>query len=146
MKTLHFNPFFPVNSISNVFEQILQHNGDLNGGYQQGYNMPPVNFKEGDDHFVIEMAVPGFEKSDIDIQMENEHLVISADIKSENEEKEGKWVRKEFNTHKFSRKFTLSKTADTEKINAEYKNGVLTLTIAKREEARVKPARLIQIQ
>ena len=91
------------------------------------------------------MAVPGFKKSDFKIGLENEKLSISAEIKVEEGEKEANFTRKEFSYESFKRTFILPETVDEGAINANYNNGILTVSIPKKEEAKPKPARTIEI-
>ncbi|MFO7842944.1 MAG: Hsp20/alpha crystallin family protein [Bacteroidales bacterium] len=105
---------------------------------------PPANIIESKFDFRIEMAVPGFEKSDFKIDLDKKMLTISLD-KNVDENTEEKCNYKEFNYNKFSRTFRLSDKIDTEKINALYKNGLLQVVLPKKEEAIEKPARQIKI-
>ena len=106
---------------------------------------PKVNIKESDEAYVLDMAVPGFKKSDFKIGLENEKLSISAEIKVEEGEKEANFTRKEFSYESFKRTFILPETVDEGAINANYNNGILTVSIPKKEEAKPKPARTIEI-
>lgn len=109
--------------------------------------MPSVNIKENDDRFEVEMAAPGLEKEDFNIELNNDELRISSEKKFENEEKDGdKFTRKEFSYQSFKRTFTLPTTADGEKISANYVNGVLRVSIPKKEEAKPKPPKQIAIK
>ncbi|TAE75183.1 MAG: Hsp20/alpha crystallin family protein [Bacteroidetes bacterium] len=108
---------------------------------------PAVNVKENSNQFLIEVVAPGFKKEDFQIQLENNLLTISAEIKTEGETKneDEKYTRKEFHLHNFKRSFNLPKSADTENINANYNNGILEISITKKEEAKPKPVREIAI-
>lgn len=109
--------------------------------------LPSVNIKENEDKFSVEMAVPGFSKSDFNIELNNNELTISSERKEENEQKEdGRYTRREFSYQSFRRSFTLPNTVDGEKISAQYKNGVLQVSIPKREEAKPKPPKQIAIK
>ncbi|WP_207496717.1 Hsp20/alpha crystallin family protein [Aridibaculum aurantiacum] len=109
--------------------------------------VPAVNVKETADTFEVEMAAPGMNKEDFKVELDNNILTISSEMKKEHEEKEGeKYTRKEFSYQSFQRSFTLSKdVVDSENIIAKYENGVLRLSIPKKEEVKQKPARLINI-
>ena len=91
------------------------------------------------------MAVPGFKKSDFMIDLENETLSVSAEIKNEQEETNDTYTRKEFGYASFKRTFLLPDTVQEDKIEATYAEGILSLSIPKREEAKPKPARKITI-
>jgi HSP20 family protein len=109
--------------------------------------LPSVNIKENQDAFTVELAAPGFEKGDFKIELNNNLLTISSEKKVENETKEGEYfTKREFSYQSFSRSFTLPNLADGEKIEANYEKGILTIVIPKKEEAKPKPARMIEIK
>jgi len=108
--------------------------------------LPSVNIKESSDEFEVELAAPGFVKSDFSIELNHDLLTISSEKKVENETREGQqFARREFSYQSFSRSFTLPNTADSEKIKAKYENGILRISIPKKDEAKPKPARQIAI-
>ena len=120
--------------------------GTTNNESKIGGNTPAVNVKETDDDFTVELAAPGLIKEDFNIELDNDLLIISSEKEVRNEsEEEGKYTRKEFNYMSFKRSFTLPETANTEKIEASYENGVLLILLPKKEEAKVQPKRLIEI-
>lgn len=109
--------------------------------------LPAVNIKENDNQFTVEVAVPGMEKEDFQIDLDNNILTISSEKKTENEETNDKYTRREYSYQSFKRSFTLPKNVvDSDKIAATYKNGELVIAIPKREEAKPKPARLIEVK
>lgn len=112
-----------------------------------GTTVPAVNVKETADSFEVEMAAPGMKKEDFKVELNNNVLTISSELKHENEEREAeRWTRKEFSYQTFQRSFQLSREAvDADSIQAKYENGVLQLVIPKREEVKQKPSRLINI-
>ena len=112
-----------------------------------GTTVPAVNIKETKETFEVELAAPGMKKDDFKIHLDGNLLTISSETDSQFEEQEGSnYSRKEFSYQSFQRSFTLPKdVVDSDKINAKYEGGVLNLTIPKREEAKQKPLRLIQI-
>lgn len=105
---------------------------------------PPANVIESKFDFRVEIAAPGFEKSDFKIDLNKNLLTISLD-KTVDENSEEKYNLKEFNFNSFNRSFRISAKIDTEKINAIYKNGLLQVILSKKEEAVEKPAREIKI-
>ena len=108
--------------------------------------IPSVNIKENPDAFIVEVAAPGFEKADFKIELNLNRLSISSEKKVENEAKEGEvFTKREFSYQSFTRSFTLPQTADGDRIEANYQNGILNVVIPKREEAKPKPARMIAI-
>lgn len=116
-----------------------------NTDFNKGSSSPKVNIKESVDAFILEMAVPGFKKSDFIIDLENETLSISTEIKTEESERKEDYTRKEFGYASFKRSFILPDTVEEDKIEANYTDGILSLNIPKREEAKPKPARKITI-
>lgn len=112
---------------------------------QTGMSMPSVNIIEGKEDFRIEVAVPGLDKKDFKIDLNNNVLVISSEKEVKNEQNDEKYMRKEFSYSSFQRSFTLPNSVDAEKINAAYKDGVLNVTIPKKEDAKEKPPRTIKI-
>ena len=107
--------------------------------------MPAVNIKEGKEDFTIELAAPGFDKKDFKIDLNNNVLEISSEKEVKNEESDEKMMRCEFQYASFKRYFTLPDSVETDKINANYKDGILSVTVPKKDEAKVKPVRQISI-
>ena len=105
------------------------------------------NVKEGEDGYEVDMAAPGLGKKDFKIELNHGILTISSEKKNENETKKGQqFTRREFSYQSFSRSFNLPHTVDSEKISAKYDNGILKVTIPKKEEAKPKPAKTIEIR
>lgn len=112
---------------------------------QTGLSIPAVNILEGKDDFKIEVAIPGLKKEDFKLKVENDVLTISSEKENQKEEKNGKFMRKEFCYSSFSRSFVLSDGVDPDKISASYKDGVLNVIIPKKESVKEKPVRQINI-
>lgn len=111
-----------------------------------GTSIPAVNIRETNDDFEVEMAAPGMTKKDFKIELDGTLLTISSEKENQREETEGKYNRREFSYQSFQRSFTLPKeVVDIDKIKAKYENGMLYLRIPKREEAKQKPPRVIDI-
>jgi HSP20 family protein len=111
-----------------------------------GNSMPAVNIRETPDAFVVEMAAPGMEKKDFKIELDGNQLTISSEKQEQWENEKETYNRKEFSYQSFYRTFHLPKeVVDADKIKAKYDNGILRLEVPKREEAKQKPARLIDI-
>lgn len=110
-------------------------------------NVPAVNIRETEDQFLVEVAAPGKSREDFNIELDNEILTISSEVKKENEEKEenGRFTRREFSYSNFKRAFSVPDTVNSEEISASYENGVLKINLPKREEAKVQPKRMIEI-
>ena len=96
---------------------------------------PSINIMEEKDRFIVEVASPGLNKSDFEIKIDNNHLIISAKKESKTEEEKENYSRREFNYTSFSRSFYLPETVDSEKIDAKYKDGILIITLNKKEES-----------
>lgn len=108
--------------------------------------LPSVNIKEDEDSFTLEMAAPGMKKDDFQIELDNDQLTIKSERQAEEEEKEERYTRKEFSYESFQRTFNLNnQVINQSEIKAEYTDGVLRLTLPKREEAKKQPSRLIEI-
>ncbi len=125
-------------------------NNDLNEWRRSNFSstnttVPKVNVKEDDDTFMIEMAAPGMKKEDFQVKLHNDLLTISSESKQEHEADEDKYTRREYAYRSFHRSFTLPHSADGEKIEAKYEDGVLKLSIPKKEEAKPKPPKSIDI-
>lgn len=101
--------------------------------------IPAVNIAENESEFHIELAVPGLKKEDFKINLEQDQLTISAESKSESTDLDEpkKYNRLEYNYSSFVRSFTLPESADQSKIEAEYKDGILLVSIGKKEEAKI---------
>jgi HSP20 family protein len=111
--------------------------------------MPAVNVKETANQIELEVAAPGMDKNDFDIQFENNMLVISAEHKDEKKEggnKEDEFTRQEFSYRSFRRAFHLPEhMVESDKLKATYKDGILQVLIPKAESAKKKPPRRIEI-
>lgn len=97
---------------------------------------PSVDIREEEDKFILEADMAGLSEKDIDVNLDNNLLTISAERKDENEEKKEGYVLRERRASSFKRSFVLPDQVDRESIEATYKNGVLTLEIAKKPEAK----------
>jgi|SRR6266480_6659877 len=122
-------------------------NWGLSNNSNTGTTIPAVNIREDAENFVVEMAAPGMTKKDFKIELDGNLLTINSERQEEQEEKEDeRYSRKEFSYQSFQRTFNLPKdVVDAEKIAAKYENGLLRLVIPKREEAKQKPPRMINI-
>ncbi|MGA8854672.1 MAG: Hsp20/alpha crystallin family protein, partial [Christiangramia sp.] len=112
-----------------------------------GTSIPAVNIMETEDSFNVEVAAPGMNKEDFNIELDKDVLTISSEEKNENEttDKNGRFTRKEFSYSTFKRAFSLPDSVDSAKISAAYNNGVLEIALPKKEEAKVQAKRLIDI-
>ena len=97
----------------------------------------PVNVKETEQGYEMEVVAPGFEKDDFKVNLDDKMLTISAEKKSETKETKDKQIRNEYQYRSFKRSFTMDEKVDATKIEASYINGVLILNLPKREEVKV---------
>jgi len=108
--------------------------------------IPAVNILENEESFVIEVAAPGMEKENFTVNLDGDRLLISSELKKENSENEANYSRREFSYQSFQRSFTIPEgTVDDEKIMAKYSNGILMITLPKKDELKAKPAKRIDI-
>jgi HSP20 family protein len=112
------------------------------GGYLAPYG---VDVREDGDHLYVEADMPGYRKEEVDINIENQMLTISAEHKAQTEQKpdkkdKGSWLLHKRRYSRFQRSFTLPTTVDSQTVSAKLNDGVLTITLNKREET--KPRRI----
>lgn len=139
----------PDNWLPAVFDDMFKTDwlGGTTNVNRIGTSIPAVNIQENEDAFTVEVAAPGKTKEDFKIELNNDVLTISSEERKEDEtsSNNGKYTRREFSYSTFKRAFGLPETVDSEKIAASYKNGVLEISLPKREEAKVQPKRMIEI-
>lgn len=111
-------------------------------GITSGAWVPPVDIYEADGNLVLKAELPGVNPDDVEVRIENNTLYLKGERKCEKEVKEENFHRVERSYGSFSRTFTLPQTIDTDKVQAEYKNGVLTLTAPRCEEAKPKTIKI----
>jgi HSP20 family protein len=146
MNIVRFDPFREVAVLQDRMSRVF---GDLSRRFDddvtaRGAWVPPVDIYENDQHeLVLKAELPDLKREDIDIRVESNALTLSGQKKAEQEVNEDRYHRIERTYGHFSRTFGLPPTVDTGKIAAEYKNGVLTVRLPQREDARPKQ---IQVQ
>ena len=147
MSIIKRNVSFP--SLPSVFDDFFSRelfNWGNNNFSSTSTTIPSVNIKETADSFDVEVAAPGMEKKDFNITLDGNTLTISSNKEHREEKKEENYTRREFSYQSFKRMFELPKdVVDADKINARYENGLLHLTIPKREEAKKQSPRMIEI-
>jgi HSP20 family protein len=133
----------PIDVIHRDFDEALGRFFNVRQG--NGGNVPMlspfgVDIREDADHLYVEADMPGFRKEDVDITLENQTLTISAEKKQQynkkDAEKGGDWLLNERRYARFLRSFTLPPTVDDQKVDARLQDGVLTITLNKREETK----------
>ncbi|ROH99643.1 Hsp20/alpha crystallin family protein [Chryseobacterium daecheongense] len=138
---------FPL--IPSMFEDVFNRellNWGNNNYSSTSTTVPSVNIKETGDAYEVEVAAPGMEKNDFKVTLDGNLLTISSSKEDQREEQNDNYTRREFSYQSFQRSFQLPKdVVDQENINARYENGLLRLTIPKKEEAKKKEPRLIEI-
>jgi HSP20 family protein len=108
--------------------------------------IPSVNIKETNNAYEVELAVPGMEKSDFNIELEGNRLIISSSKKQEHENREENYTRREFSYQSFQRSFSLPEnTVDADNIKARYENGLLIIDIPKKEDAKKNAPKQISV-
>jgi len=120
-------------SINSLFDDFFINTDKLDTNYNK-YTTPAVNVKEDEKSFVIELAVPGMKKEDLNIELDNNKLSISNEKELSKLEEKEKYTRREFVYSKFQRTFNLPKNVDEKNIAGDYKDGILTVTIPKIKE------------
>jgi HSP20 family protein len=108
-------------------------------------NLPAVNVRENGKEFCVEFAAPGFKKDDFKVDVEDNVLVVSAEREKESNEENDRFTRREFSYSSFSRSFTLPQNVNSENIDAKYSDGILKLSIPKKEAAKAKPTKQIKV-
>lgn len=111
---------------------------DIEKEYESAVWMPLTDIYEDKDNYMLTLDLPGINKEDVKISFNDGQLSISGERKLEKESKDGSWHRVERNYGKYFRSFTLPKKIKEDKIEAEFKNGQLTITVPKAEEAKPK--------
>lgn len=113
-----------------------------------GSNLPSANLRETENKLIVELAAPGLKKEDFKVEIDNNTLLISSEKQEEKEEsrKKENFVRKEFNYQSFYRSFYLPDYVDENKIEAVYKDGILNVTIPKKEGSNKKLTKTISIK
>ncbi len=143
------NNWFP--SMPSLFDRFFD--GDLMDWNSSNFSstnttVPAVNVTEDSNEYHIDVAAPGLKKEDFKVDYEKGRLTISSEKQQEHEEKEGEKVtRCEFSYQSFQRSFTVAENKiDSDHIAANYEDGILHITLPKREEVKPKPARIIEIK
>jgi len=109
-------------------------------------SLPSVNIKETEKSYELEMAAPGYNKKDFNISIEGNMLTVSAERKQEQEKTEDHYTRREFGYESFSRSFNLPSNTSEDDINARYEDGILKLSINKKDTATAKNKKAITVK
>lgn len=131
------------NPFSDLLDQVF--NNENRYDCNQFFAVPPANISEKEKEFNIEIAVPGFKKSDFNIELDKDLLTISLEKENKQEENQRSPIMKEFNFNKFRRSFKLSDKVEKDKIKAYYHDGILRINIPKKSELIKNSNRSIEI-
>ena len=146
MSLIKYNPFAQ-KSMGNFFDDFFNRDVTDFFGSDFSRSTPSVNVVETENSYRVEVAAPGLEKKDFEVSLDNGFLTISAKKEHQEEVKEGdKYMRREFNFSSFTRSFQLPDTVKADDIAANYENGVLKITLPKKEEAKIEAAKVIKIK
>lgn len=147
MSIIKRNEVFPALSLFDDFFSRDLWNWNMNNNSSTDTTIPLVNIKETNENFEVEMAAPGMNKEDFKVELDGTVLTITSEKRNEQEVKEGeRYSKREFSYQSFQRSFQLPKeVVDADKIEAKYENGVLRLVVPKKEEAKPRPPKMIQI-
>ena len=116
------------------------------GFWSRTARIPSVNITENKDEYNVSLAVPGMKKDDFKIDVNGNMLTISCEKDETKEEKDKRYTRKEYSYSSFSRSFTLPEEVNTEKIDAKYEDGLLKLSLPRKEEAKKFAAKQIAVK
>jgi HSP20 family protein len=118
---------------------------DNNSVLARTMNVPAVNITEKKDKYEVSLAVPGMKKDDFKIDIDGNMLSISSEKEEKKEEKDKLFTRKEYNYSSFSRSFTLPNEINSEKIEAKYEDGVLKISLPRKEDTKKSLAKQIAV-
>jgi HSP20 family protein len=127
------DPFEAAQREFDLLNRFFGSSGQNDGGRLAPYG---VDIREDEDHIYVEAELPGFKKEEVDITLENQTLTISAEHKEEADQKKGDLLLHERRYNRFLRSFTLPPTVDEKSVDAKLNDGVLTITLKKREETK----------
>jgi HSP20 family protein len=131
-----FRPFYVPNIFDDDFFPVIS---------DRTSSMPAVNIREDEKSYVLDLAIPGMDKKDLKIDINEDVLTISSETKSETEESKDGYKRKEFSYSSFCRSFYIPENVERDKIEANYKDGVLSVALPKQKEEKNKITREIKI-
>ena len=133
-------------NIANIIDEVFNNEVfGINNIEKNFKKWPTVNIIENDEEYLIQMAAPGLKKDDFNIELNDDILSISADIKDSDENEKPKYTLKEFSYNKFNRSFNMPEDLDIDNIAAKYENGLLNVTIPKLEIIEENKKRTINI-
>jgi HSP20 family protein len=140
MSLIRWDPFREFNTLPSRFGRFF--GKDWENPVDTTVWNPPVDIFETDNHVVIKAELPGFDAKNIEVKLENNVLTLKGERKFEKETKEENYHRVEREYGTFSRSFVMPTAVDAEKVEAEYKDGILNVRLPKREEIKPKSIRV----
>lgn len=123
-------------SINSMLDSLFSNTSNFYSEVEKGTSIPAVNVTETDDAFGLEVAAPGKSKKDFNVEVDNGVLTISSENEETKESEDKNYTRKEYSFNSFSRSFTLPENVDSEGIKAKYVDGVLNVTVPKKEPSK----------
>ncbi len=123
-------------ALNSFFDNFLNDAPQSNNG---NLNFPAVNINETKDDYQLEFSAPGRNKEDFKITIDKNILNVSFEKKEESKDENAKQIKKEFSLQSFKRSFTLDEKIAADNIAAKYENGILYLTLPKKEEVKIQP-------
>jgi HSP20 family protein len=131
-----FRPFYMPDFFENNFSPVIS---------DRTSSLPAVNIRESEKSYLIDLAIPGMDKKDLKIDINEDVLTISSETKNETEDSRNGFRRKEFSYSSFNRSFYIPENVERETIEATYKDGILEVTLPKLKEEKNKISREIKI-
>jgi HSP20 family protein len=131
-----FRPFYMGSIFDDGFFPVMSNNTS---------SKPAVNIKEDEKSFILDLAVPGIDKKELKIDINEDLLTISSETKNESEENTDGYKRKEFSYSSFCRSFQIPENVSKDKIEANYRDGILSVALPKIEEDKRKISRQVKI-
>ena len=124
------------NNWNNLFDDFF---GGIVANANNEMNMPPVNIQENSNAFQIDVVAPGLQKQDFKLNIQDGVLSIAYEKTNEEENKSEKMHRQEYTFKSFKRSFTIDEGVDANAVSAKYENGILQITLPKKEEVKLQP-------
>ncbi len=131
-----YRPFYMPNLFDDDIFPVLSHRNSLK---------PAVNIREDEKNYVLDLAIPGIDKKDLKINMKDDVLTISSETRKKDEQENDGYKRREFSYTSFCRSFYIPENVNHDRIAASYKDGILSITLPKQEEAKNKKVKEISI-
>lgn len=132
----------PTKVYDSLLDELFKFPATYGNAFENNLHVPPTNIHETKDAYHLELNVPGRNKEDFKIQIEEGLLTISFEVKEEKENAEYKTLRREFAFKSFKRSFRLDENIDATNIQAKYENGLLKLFVPKKEVVKEQPKQI----